>query len=65
MSERFDKEYSTQWIVEYEYLKKNGILPTFVKYANDENKITTYKYKKTVELFYYLYDLYNGKIYYK
>ena len=62
---KFDKEFSTQWVVEYEYLKEHGVLPTFVKDANDDSKITTYKYKKTVELFKNLYDLYNGKIYYK
>ena len=46
---KFDKEYSTQWIKEVEWLRSNGIRYTFVK--TDENNVTTYKYKKTSELF--------------
>ena len=45
---KFDKEYSTQYTPEMEYLKKNGITPSFVKVINN---VTTYKYKKTSMLF--------------
>lgn len=44
----FDSEYSTQWRDEVDFLKKNGINYTFVK---RNNNISTYKYKKTSELF--------------
>lgn len=44
----FDSEYSTQWRDEVDFLKKNGINYTFVK---RDNGISTYKYKKTSELF--------------
>ena len=46
---KFDKEYSTQWLKEVEWLKEKGIKYTFVK--TDENNITTYKYSKTSVLF--------------
>lgn len=46
---KFDKEYSTQWIKEVEWLKNKGIRYTFVK--TNENNVTTYKYTKTSELF--------------
>ena len=45
---KFDIEYSTQYSPEKDYLLKNGIRPSFVKIIND---VTTYKYKKTSELF--------------
>lgn len=45
---KFDKEYSTQWALEYLYLKESGIPFTFVI---NENGINTWKYKKTYELF--------------
>lgn len=45
---KFDKEYSTQYKKEVEYLEKLGIKYTFVK--NIKN-ISTYKYTKTPELF--------------
>ena len=45
---KFDKEYSTQYTPEMEFLKKNGILPSFVKVINN---VTTYKYTKTSMLF--------------
>lgn len=45
---KFDKEYSTQWIDEMEWLKKNGIEYTYVKTING---VTTYKYTKTHVLF--------------
>ena len=45
---KFDKEYFTQYTPEMEYLKVNGIHPSFVKVING---VTTYKYTKTSELF--------------
>lgn len=45
---KFDKEYSTQYTPEMEYLKTKGILPSFVKIINN---VTTYKYTKTAMLF--------------
>ena len=45
---KFDKEYSTQYTPEMEYLQKNGIFPSFVKIINN---VTTYKYTKTSTLF--------------
>jgi hypothetical protein len=44
----FDKEYKTQYPKEMKYLKTVGIMYKFVK---EENGITTYKYKKSQELF--------------
>ena len=54
----FDSEYSTQWRDEVDFLKENGINYTFVKRNND---ISTYKYKKTSELFSALTYLYTQK----
>lgn len=45
---KFDKEYSTQYTPEKEYLSANKINPSFVKVINN---VTTYKYEKTPELF--------------
>jgi RPA family protein len=45
---KFNKEYSTQFTPEKEYLLQNGIKPSFVKVINE---VTTYKYTKTSELF--------------
>lgn len=45
---KFDKEYSTQYTPEKEYLESVGIKPTFVKVING---VTTYKYTKTSKLF--------------
>ena len=45
---KFDIEYSTQHNPEKDYLAKNGIYPSFVKIINE---VTTYKYKKSSELF--------------
>ena len=45
---KFDKEYSTQYTPEKDYLLSVGIKPSFVKIINE---VTTYKYKKTSELF--------------
>ena len=48
---KFDKEYSTQYTPEKQYLSECGIEPSFVKVING---VTTYKYTKTSELFKYL-----------
>lgn len=45
---KYDKEYSTQYVPEVEYLKKNGIRYTFVKTIDG---VSTYKYEKTPTLF--------------
>lgn len=45
---KFDKEYSTQYTPEKNYLEKHGIEPSFIKVINE---VTTYKYTKTPELF--------------
>lgn len=55
---KFDKEYSTQYTPEMKYLRSVGINYSFVK--NIEN-VTTYKYKKTPELFYALEFFYAKK----
>lgn len=41
---KWDKEYSTQYLPERNYLLKHNIKPSFVKV---QNEITTYKYKIT------------------
>lgn len=45
---KFDKEYSTQYNREREFLLEHGIRPSFVKIIDGA---TTYKYTKTPELF--------------
>lgn len=45
---KYDKEYSTQFSPEKEYLLSKKIKPSFVKNING---VTTYKYTKTSELF--------------
>ena len=45
---RFDKEYSTQWNKEKDYLESKDIMYSFVK---EINGISTYKYTKNSELF--------------
>lgn len=45
---KYDKEYSTQYVPEVEYLKQCGIRYTFVKKING---VSTYKYTKTPRLF--------------
>lgn len=45
---KFDKEYSTQFTPEKDYLLTKGIRPTFTKVVNG---VTTYKYEKTSKLF--------------
>ena len=46
---KFDKEYGTQYPIEYLFLKESGINYTFVK--TDNNGLTVWKYKKTEALF--------------
>ena len=53
---KYDKEYSTQYTPEKEYLLSKGIRPSFVKVINE---VTTYKYEKTSELFKYLKEFYS------
>ena len=55
---KFDIEYSTQFTPEKDFLLKNGIKPSFVKTVNE---VTTYKYKKTRELFIKLSIFYGHK----
>lgn len=50
------KEYITQNRDEVSFLKKNGIRYEFVFY--DENKISTYKFKKCQDLFLILGEFY-------
>lgn len=45
---KYDKEYSTQYTPEKEYLNNLGIKPSFIKVVNE---VTTYKYVKTSDLF--------------
>lgn len=45
---KFDKEYSTQYVAEKEFLKSHGIYPTFVKMICG---VTTFKYEKNSKLF--------------
>lgn len=45
---KYDKEYSTQFSPEKDYLLSKGIKPSFIKVINN---VTTYKYTKTSDLF--------------
>ena len=56
---KFDKEYSCQYLVEAVFLKRKGIRYEFVKTVNG---LTTYKYKKTKELFEALAEFYANEI---
>lgn len=55
---KFDKEYSTQFTPEKNFLWQKGIFPSFVKVING---VTTYKYSKTSELFEALMFFYSNK----
>lgn len=55
MKKKFDYEYSTQYPLEMKWLLENGIQYCFVK---EVNGVTTYKYKKTKELFQKLTEFY-------
>lgn len=58
MAKKFDKEYSTQWALEYLYLKEAGIPFTFVR---NEDGINTWKYEKNSVLFDALYKFYRQR----
>lgn len=58
---KFDKEYSTQWIDEVNFLKEHGVRYSFVK---TKDGISTYKYTKNLKLFHAL-SLFYENIYYK
>jgi len=53
---KFDKEYSTQYTPEKDYLLKMGIVPSYIKVINE---VVTYKYTKTPELFKHLVVFYS------
>jgi hypothetical protein len=55
---KFDKEYSTQYTPERDYLLTIGIKPSFVKIING---VTTYKYTKSSDLFNALAIFYSRK----
>ena len=54
----FDKEYSTQWRREVQFLENKGIAYTFAK-KHPKYSIIRYKYTKTPELFLALAEFYN------
>jgi len=54
---KFDKEYSTQWWKETDYLFEHGIKPIHKKMIDE---ILTYKYERNSELFYALGDFYKS-----
>lgn len=54
----FDKEYSTQWRREVQFLEDKGINYTYAK-KNPKYPIIKYKYTKTPELFLALAEFYN------
>lgn len=58
IEKKFDKEFSTQWNLEFLYLKECGIPYTFVK---TENGITTWKYLKNYRLFDALKNFYKNQ----
>ena len=54
----FDKEYSTQWRKEVQFLEEKGINYTYAK-KHYKYPIIKYKYAKTPELFLALAEFYN------
>lgn len=52
---KLDKEYQTVYLMEKDYLIKNGITPSFMKIVEG---IKIYKFTKTPELFYCLAKFY-------
>ena len=54
----FDKEYSTQWKREVQFLEDKGIAYTYAK-KHPKYPIIRYKYTKTPELFLALAEFYN------
>ena len=59
---KFDKEYQTTFVDEFQWLKKYGIRYEFVKVDNYGR--TVWKYKKTPELFECLKNFYINNEYY-
>ena len=57
-NKKFDKEYSTSYVKEKQYLDSCGIKYTFVKKING---ITIFKYAKTAELFQSLSQFYKNE----
>ena len=57
-NKKFDKEYSTSYVKEKQYLDSCGIKYTFVKKING---ITIFKYAKTTELFQSLSQFYKNE----
>ena len=55
---KFDKEYSTQYTPEKDYLLSRGIIPTYIKIINE---VTTYKYTKSAKLFEALFYFYSNQ----
>lgn len=55
---KYDIEYSTQFTPEKKYLEDHGIRPSFVKIIEG---VTTYKYRKSPELFKLLAIFYTQK----
>lgn len=60
IKKKFDKEYRTQFMKEYDFLTNKGIRYTYVR--RGEDGIRTYKYKKTKELFEALAEFYSDYI---
>lgn len=58
IEKKFDKEYQTQWSLEFLYLKECGIPYTFIK---TDNGITTWKYRKDYRLFDALKNFYKNQ----
>lgn len=59
MANGFDKEYSTMFFQEVDYLTSIGIIHSFSKTNEYGKKI--YKYEKTVDLFKALVEFYKSK----
>lgn len=57
---KLDKEYSTMFFKEVEYLKSVGVKHSFSKYIDG---IKIYKYSKTPQLFKALFDFYENKLF--
>lgn len=58
---KFDKEYSTQYIDEMNFLRKKGIKYTWV-YMNEDG-VTVWKYKKEKKLWDALSEMYSNNKY--
>ena len=58
---KFDKEYSTSYVEEMQFLRDKGIRYTWV-YINEEN-VSVWKYKKEKRLWDALSEMYTNKNY--